>query len=114
MNLPNIDEVYKEIAEWITEYGLEGTTTGNYIIYFETIAKEFHTPVGWVKEHAEDIESWFNFDVVAECIIDDECFDMMFYLQYCCEHCAVYNDGNRCYDECSSCDCWDDNFEDEE
>ena len=39
---------------------------------------------------------------------------MMFYLQYCCEHCAQYMIGKRCYEECSHCDCWCDDFDDED
>ena len=109
------NEFYKEIADWITEYGLNGTTTGNYIIYYDTIAKAFCVPEEWVREHAGDIEYCLDFDIVAECYIDGTCFDMMFYLQYCCEHCAQYMIGKRCYEECSHCDCWcdsmDENYE---
>lgn len=56
---------------------------------------------------------WLDWEVVAECDIEDDSFSLYFYLQYCCEHCGAYKNGNRCYENCSSCDCWCDDMEDE-
>lgn len=106
-------EFYREIAEWITETGLEHTTNGSYYAYFEEIAEVFFVTEEWVKEHTTDIEECFDFDVIAECDIDDESFGMTFYLQYCCEHCSVYTQGKRHSEECGSCECWCDSFENE-
>ena len=98
--------IYDEIAEWLTEYGLEGTTNGSYYVAFVQVAEAFKVSPEWVKEHAEDIENSFDYDVVTDCEIEDDSFGMNFYLQYCCEHCGTYIDGNRCSERCSSCDCW--------
>lgn len=103
-----------QIAEWITETGLEHTTNGSYYSYFEEIADEFKISESWVKEHVKDIENCFDFDIVAECDIDDESFGMTFYLHYCCEHCGTYTEGKRCYEECSGCDCWCDSMEEDD
>ncbi len=113
MNNPNTEELYKEIAEWITETGLEHTSNGSYYSYFEEIEKVFHVTEEWIKEHSQDIVDCFDFDVVAECELDDESFGLMFYLDYVCEKCQTYIDGNRCYDECGSCDCWCDNMDED-
>jgi len=105
-------KLYKEIADWITETGLEHTSNGSYYSYFEEIAEVFAVSEEWVKKHVKDIEDCFDFDVVAECDVDDKAFDLMFYLQYCCEHCSRYIEGNRCYENCgNSCDCWCDVME---
>lgn len=114
MDKPNLKETYEKIAERIMETGLEETTNGSRIMYFDEISEEFNVTEEWIKNHTADIKDCFNYEVVAECLIDDECFDMMFYLQYCCERCGVYKNGDRCHDECCSCECWCDSFEDEE
>ena len=33
---------------------------------------------------------WLDWEVVAECDIEDDSFSLYFYLQYCCEHCGAY------------------------
>ena len=105
-----IMEKFKEIADYITEAGLDYTSNGSYIAYFNELEELFDVSVEWIKEHAEDISDAFDYEIVAECIIEDDCFDMMFYMQYCCEHCDTYKDGKRCYKECCSCECWCDGF----
>ena len=106
-------QLFKNIADWITEIGLDRTTTGNYYVCFSDIAEIFRVSVDWIKKHTSDIEDYFDYDVVSECEIDHESFGMWFYLEYCCEHCGTYQTGNRCYEECSACDCWDDNMNEE-
>ena len=113
MSEPNVKEIYENIAEFITETGLEHTSNGSYYSYFEEIAKAFEVSVEWVKEHSQDIVDSFDFDVVAECELDDESFGLMFYLDYVCEKCQTYIDGNRCYEECGSCDCWCDSMDED-
>lgn len=107
-------ELIREIAEYITEEGLERTSNGSYYAYYEELAKEFHVSFKDIRENAEDIIAAFDYDIVAEADYDYEAFDIMFYLQYCCEHCSTYQDGDRCYEECSACDCWCDSFEEDE
>lgn len=109
-----MENIYKRIADSITENALTQTSNGSYITYFESLAEEFEVTEEWIKEHAEDIENEFDFDIVAECVIEDDCFDMMFYLQYCCEHCGRYQEGKRCWENCSSCECWCDSMDEEE
>ena len=109
----NNKELYKQIAEWITETGLEHTSNGSYYAYFEEIAEQFQVSEAWVKAHVSDIEEYFDTEIIAEWETDDESFGMMFYLQYCCEHCSTYLNGSRCYDECSSCECWVDDMDGE-
>ena len=107
-------KLYKEIADWITETGLEHTSNGSYYSYFEEIANVFAVSEEWVREHIEDIEDCFDFDVVAECDVDEEAFGLTFYLQYCCEHCGRYLNGKRTYESCAnSCDCWCDEMEED-
>ena len=107
-------ELYEQIAEYITEQGLENTTTGSYYVYFYDIASCFEVSEDWVKEHTQDIEDCFDWEIVSDCEVDDEAFGMWFYLQYCCEHCSCYKDGNRCRSECCNCDIWCDSMEDED
>ena len=114
----NNKDLFEKIAEWITETGTSKTSNGSYYVYFTDIVKMFNVTEEWVRKHAEDIEECFDWDVVAECDIDDESFGMMFYLHYVCEKCTTYIKGNRCYEECENCDCWcdsmDENYEPEE
>ena len=104
---------FQEIADYITDVGTTNTSNGSYYVYFSDIEKHFNLPIGWVKVNAEDIEECFDWDVVAECDIDDESFGMYFNLHYVCEKCATYIDGNRCYDECCNCECWCDNMDED-
>lgn len=99
-----------KIAGYITETGLESTSNGSYYAYFEKIAQAFDLSEEWVKIHAADIKDCLDFDIVAECGIEEDSFSLTFYLQYCCEHCGTYRDGKRCYGECSSCECWCDSW----
>ena len=108
-----VDEYFREIAEWMTETGLERTCSGSYYIYFEDIAKTFHVTTEWVREYSKDIMNWLDWEIIAECDIEDDSFSLYFYLQYCCEHCATYKDGNRCYEKCGGCDCWCNEMEEE-
>lgn len=110
----NMDKnIYKKIADWITETGTTNTSNGSYYVYFTDISRKFEVSEEWVKEHVKDIEDCFDWDVVAECDIDNESFGMMFYLQYCCEKCATYLNGKRCYNECENCDCWCDSMDED-
>ena len=109
----NNENLFEKIAEYITGTGTSNTSNGSYYVYFTDIVKMFNVTEEWVREHAEDIEEQFDWDVVAECDIDDESFGMMFYLDYCCEKCSTYINGYRCYEECESCDCWCDSMDED-
>ena len=98
--------LFKEIAGYITEVGLEHTTNGSYYAFYEEIADKFQLNIHWIKNNANKIYEELDFDIVAECSIEKDSFGMTFYLQYCCEHCERYKQGKRNYENCSSCDCW--------
>ena len=66
-----------------------------------------------MKQNYEKIYDELNFDVISEFDIEDDSFRMYFYLQYCCEHCGRYKEGNRNFNNCSGCDCWCDGMEEE-
>lgn len=97
---------YEKIAEWVTEFGLNGTTNGSYYVPFGKVADAFKLSIGWIRAHAEDIENCFDYDIVADSSIEGDSFGMNFYLQYCCEHCSTYINGNKCSKECCNCECW--------
>lgn len=106
----NNENLFQQIAEYIIDVGTSNTSNGSYYVYFTDIAKMFDVTVEWVKEHTTDVEECFDWDVVAECDIDDESFGMFFYLHYVCEKCNTYINGNRCYENCKNCDCWCDSM----
>ena len=113
----NKEKIYENksfcmIATWITNTALDNTLNGSYYVHYEKVSDIFNVPVSWIKEHAEEIKDNMNYDIVADCDIEDDAFGMNLYLQYCCEHCDRYRSGNRSYENCAgSCDCWCDSME---
>lgn len=77
------DDLASKIATFITEDGCLHTTNGSQCIYFEEVADEFGVSEEEVKECADDVIDILDGEVCAECYVDDDCFDMMFYLYYC-------------------------------
>lgn len=71
----------KRIADWVTEEGRNNTDNGSWVLYYDEAEAEFGVPVD--KELAKEIVKYFDPEIVAEFEIDDECFDMTFYLDYC-------------------------------
>lgn len=93
---------FDEIADWICEYGMRNTSCGQYYVDFEIIAKQFNKTPEWVKENAENIETYLHSFLDYE--IDDDSFDMNFEGEECCKRCGGYSE--RCYENCSGCDLW--------
>lgn len=77
------DDLASKIATYITEDGCFHTTNGSQCIYFEEISEELGVSEDEIKEVANDVLDILDYEVCAECYVDDECFDMMFYLGYC-------------------------------
>lgn len=108
-------ENYKAIADWITDIGIEKTTTGNYYVDFDAIFQKFAVTEDWLYEHFDDICSEFDPDIVCEYSYDeDKSFDILFFTQAVCDRCDTYISGQKCADNCDICDCWEDEFEDED
>lgn len=95
---------FKKIADMMTAVGLDCTSNGSWNFNFEEIAEWHNRTEEWVRENAEAILSEFNPEIVAECCIDGDQFDLTFYLEYVCQHCGSY--GERSYASCHSCERW--------
>ena len=66
-------------ANKIVEDGLYDTETFSICVYFYEYKDE-----EFIKEHKEEISNLINLDEkVADIEIDENCFDMIFYLDYC-------------------------------
>ena len=66
-------------ANKIVEDGLYDTETFSICVYFDEYKDE-----EFIKEHKEEISNLINLDEkVADIEIDENCFDMIFYLDYC-------------------------------
>ena len=77
------DGYAQTIAEFITDYGTEETTTGNYLIPFEEINKRFGVDLFHDEELLDKIMDSFDWDVVSSLDISDGDFDLTFYTDYC-------------------------------
>lgn len=100
------EEVYgkefKEIADWICEYGMSNTSCGQYYVDFETIAEQFDKTSEWVKRNVSEIEKYLHSFLDYE--IEPDSFDMNFEGEECCKRCGGYEE--RCYENCIGCDLW--------
>ena len=66
-------------ANKIVEDGLYDTETFSICVYFDEYKDE-----EFIKEHKEEILNLINLDEkVADVEVDENCFDMVFYLDYC-------------------------------
>ena len=110
----NNKDLFEKIAKWITETGTSKTSNGSYYVYFTDISEHFNVTIEWIREHAEDIEECFDWDVVAECDIDDESFGMYFYGNACCEKCGCQASSHCCGCDIAHPEEWDDIEDDEE
>lgn len=82
----------KEIANYMIKTGTAKTTSGNYIFYFDDLAKRFRTSKTVISANAEAIldeliqHEEFCFDGQE---LEPDYFSLMFYLNYCpnCDEC---------------------------
>lgn len=76
-------ELAKAIAEYIIKQGTTYTDNGSWCVFFEEIDEHFDTDIANDKELISMVEEYLDPDIVAEYEIDEDGFDMMFYLAYC-------------------------------
>ena len=79
-------ELIREIADYMIKTGTVKTTSGNYIFYFDELAKMFRTSETDISTNAEAIldeliqHEEFCFDGQE---LEPDCFSLIFYLRYC-------------------------------
>lgn len=76
-------DLASQIAAYITQEGCVNTDNGSYVVYFDEIAEHFGITEEEVSECAEEVTDILDYEVVADVEVDDECFDMVFYLAFC-------------------------------
>lgn len=77
---PTIQQKITSIVDFIINEGTENTNEGNWNIYFDEFGKDEE----FVKEHQDEILSYLEKrEEVADVILEDDRFEVNYYLDYC-------------------------------